>query len=188
MLLTIWAFSPSLLWLDASLFGLLDPHTDFGGFVDNVAIMWLVVGAAGLLFRTVQLFFIRSVQTGLVWCTKILTDPFHDLQLYHKSPLYLLRGELIDPMQHVARTGVAADELLDDKARREPAQAGGLSGRPRARRPKRAGEHLAQDRAAHAAIRGGRGRPPPTVGLPSPRRPRRSARRPRGNPRPCSCG
>ena len=34
------------------------------GFVDNVALMWLVLGAAGLLFRTVQLFFIRSVQTG----------------------------------------------------------------------------------------------------------------------------
>ena len=33
--------------------------------------------------------------------TKILTDPFHDIKLYHKAPLYLLRGELIDPMQHV---------------------------------------------------------------------------------------
>jgi hypothetical protein len=32
-----------------------------------------------------------------VWMTKILTDPFHDAKLYHKSPLYLLRGELIDP-------------------------------------------------------------------------------------------
>jgi hypothetical protein len=28
--------------------------------------------------------------------TKILTDPFHDLKLYWRSPLYLLRGELID--------------------------------------------------------------------------------------------
>jgi hypothetical protein len=33
--------------------------------------------------------------------TKILTDPFHDIKLYHKAPLYLLRGERIDPMQHV---------------------------------------------------------------------------------------
>jgi hypothetical protein len=41
------------------------------------------------------------VQTGLVWATKILTDPFHDVQLYLKSPLYLMRGELIDPMHHV---------------------------------------------------------------------------------------
>jgi hypothetical protein len=28
---------------------------------------------------------------------KILTDPFHDLKLYHKAPLQLLRGELFDP-------------------------------------------------------------------------------------------
>jgi hypothetical protein len=41
------------------------------------------------------------VQTGLVWCTKILTDPFHDVLLYHKAPLALLRGELLDPMHHV---------------------------------------------------------------------------------------
>ena len=61
-----------------------------------------------------QLFFIRSVQTGLVWCTKILTDPFHDLQLYHKSPLYLLRGELIDPMHHVHADGAAPEQLADD--------------------------------------------------------------------------
>jgi hypothetical protein len=27
---------------------------------------------------------------------KILTDPFNDVKLYHKAPLALLRGELID--------------------------------------------------------------------------------------------
>jgi hypothetical protein len=43
------------------------------------------------------LFFIKDVQTGLVWGAKILTDPFHDIKLYYKAPLYLLRGELIDP-------------------------------------------------------------------------------------------
>ena len=59
--------------------------------------IWLVVGLGGLLFRTIQLFFIKDVQTGLVWATKILTDPFHDIKLYHKAPLYLMRGELIDP-------------------------------------------------------------------------------------------
>jgi hypothetical protein len=65
--------------------------------------IWLALGGAGLLFRTVQLFFIRDVQTGLVWMIKILTDPFHDLKLYHKAPLALLRGELIDPMLHAQR-------------------------------------------------------------------------------------
>jgi hypothetical protein len=44
----------------------------------------------------VQLFFIKDVQTGLVWAAKILTDPFHDIMLYYKAPLYLLRGELLD--------------------------------------------------------------------------------------------
>ena len=56
-----------------------------------------MLGVGGVLFRTVQLFFIKDVQTGLVWATKILTDPFHDIKLYHKAPLALLRGELIDP-------------------------------------------------------------------------------------------
>jgi len=31
------------------------------------------------------------VQTGLVWLTKILTDPYHDIKLYHRAPLLLLR-------------------------------------------------------------------------------------------------
>ena len=44
-----------------------------------------------------HLFFIRDVETGLVWMTKILTDPFSDFKLYYKAPLYLLKGELIDP-------------------------------------------------------------------------------------------
>ena len=63
----------------------------------QVAKIWLAIGIGGLLFRTVHLFFIRDVETGLVWMTKILTDPFSDLKLYYKAPLYLMRGELIDP-------------------------------------------------------------------------------------------
>ena len=59
--------------------------------------IWLALGIGGVLFRTVQLFVIKDVQTGLVWATKILTDPFHDIKLYHKAPLALLRGEWIDP-------------------------------------------------------------------------------------------
>jgi hypothetical protein len=41
--------------------------------------------------------FIKDVMSGLVWMTKILTDPFHDVYLYHKAPLALLRGEMIEP-------------------------------------------------------------------------------------------
>ncbi|MGZ9083432.1 MAG: hypothetical protein ACXW3U_15245, partial [Rhodoplanes sp.] len=65
-------------------------------FIRHVAKIWLFLGLAGLVFRTVQLFFIKDVQTGLVWMTKILTDPFHDIKLYYKAPLYLMRGELLD--------------------------------------------------------------------------------------------
>jgi hypothetical protein len=113
VLLALWALSPLLLLVDPTLRGLLDPHTDWVGFIDNVALLWLVLGVAGVLFRTVQLFFIRSVQTGLVWCTKILTDPFHDVQLYHRAPLHLLRGELIDPMRHVDTEAPGRDDETD---------------------------------------------------------------------------
>lgn len=47
----------------------------------------------------VQLFLQRDVQTGLVWVTKILTDPFHDIKLYHKAPLALLHGELVEEQE-----------------------------------------------------------------------------------------
>ena len=105
VLLSIWAVLPFVIYAEPSLFGLLEPHEDWRGFVQNVAMVWLALGAAGLLFRTVQLFFIRDVRTGLVWATKILTDPIHDLKLYHKSPFYLLRGQLIDPMLQVSAAG-----------------------------------------------------------------------------------
>jgi len=97
VLLSIWALSPAILLIDPRLLGAFQPAANAGEFVAQVGKIWLVIGASGLLFRTVHLFFIRDVQTGLVWMTKILTDPFHDLKLYHKAPLALMRGELIDP-------------------------------------------------------------------------------------------
>ncbi len=68
--------------------------------------IWLIVGIGALLLRTVHLFFLRDVQTGLVWLTKIITDPFNDVKTYYKAPLYLMRGELIDPMGEVAEAEV----------------------------------------------------------------------------------
>jgi len=97
VLMTIWAVSPLALFIDPTLFGIFTPHATAMELIRHVALIWLVIGIGGLLFRTVHLFFIRDVQTGLVWMTKIITDPFHDLKLYWKSPLYLMRGELIDP-------------------------------------------------------------------------------------------
>jgi hypothetical protein len=99
-LLSIWALSPVVLLASPTLFGVLPAPATSADFVRDVGEIWLAVGIGGLLFRTVQLFVLKDVLTGLVWLTKIITDPFHDVMLYHRAPLYLLRGELIDPMVH----------------------------------------------------------------------------------------
>ena len=96
VLLSIWAILPMMLYVQPGLFGMIEPWENLTEWVRQVGASWLFLGVAGLLFRTVHLFFLKDVQTGLVWMTKILTDPFHDIILYHKAPLYLLKGELID--------------------------------------------------------------------------------------------
>ena len=96
VLLSIWAILPMMLYVQPGLFGMIEPWENLTEWVLQVGASWLFLGVAGLLFRTVHLFFLKDVQTGLVWMTKILTDPFHDIILYHKAPLYLLKGELID--------------------------------------------------------------------------------------------
>lgn len=96
----IWAAIPVILFFDPTLLGTMPAYSDFNGFLNNMAIAWLVLGVTALLFRTIHLFFIRDVKTGLAWCVKILTDPFHDFKIYMKSPLYLMKGELMDPMTH----------------------------------------------------------------------------------------
>jgi len=97
VLMIIWAASPLALWFDPTLLGLLAKPIDTMGYINNVGLLWLAIGVGGLLFRTIHLFFLRDVQTGIVWFTKILTDPFHDILLYCNAPLHLMRGQLIDP-------------------------------------------------------------------------------------------
>ena len=96
----IWAAIPVVLYFDPTLVGTMPAYTDLNGFLNNMAIAWLVLGITALVFRTVHLFFIRDVKTGLAWCLKIITDPFHDFKTYMKSPLYLMKGQLMDPMTH----------------------------------------------------------------------------------------
>ena len=102
VLITIWLLSPLLLLVSPTLFGTFEVAATTKQLIDQVGIIWLAVGVCGLLFRTIHLFFIRDVLTGLVWMTKILTDPVHDLKMYYKAPFYLMRGQLIDPMDHVS--------------------------------------------------------------------------------------
>jgi hypothetical protein len=101
VLMAIWAVSPLLLMIDPTMLGLFEAHTSWQGFVRHTGELWLAIGVGGLLFRTVRLFFLKGVMAGLVWMTKILTDPFHDVKLYYKAPLALLRGELIEPRRGV---------------------------------------------------------------------------------------
>jgi hypothetical protein len=97
VLLAIWAVSPMAIVMDPTLLGLFEARSGFEGVVHNTGLVWLWIGVGGLVFRTVHLFFLKDVMSGLVWMTKILTDPFHDIYLYHKAPFALLRGELIEP-------------------------------------------------------------------------------------------
>jgi hypothetical protein len=103
VLLAIWALMPVVLWLEPSLFGLIVPANGLMEFLNDVGLSWLALGVAGLLFRVLQLWIQKDLMTGLVWALKIITDPFHDIMLYYKAPLALLRGEMIDPMEHVRR-------------------------------------------------------------------------------------
>jgi hypothetical protein len=96
VLMSIWALSPLLLLIDPSLFGMVQPRPALAGFARNMGYLWLAIGLGGLLFRGVQLFVLQDVMTGLVWMTKIITDPFHDIKLYYRSPALLFRGGLID--------------------------------------------------------------------------------------------
>ena len=99
VLMTIWACAPLLLLVSPSFFGLMEPRGGLDGFLHNTGWLWLAVGVGGLLMRTVHLFFLKDVMSGLVWMTKILTDPFNDIKLYYKAPAALLRGELIEPRE-----------------------------------------------------------------------------------------
>jgi len=98
VLLSIWVITPFALYFSPSLFGLITPHTNSSEFLYNLSILWLITGAGALIFRTVHLFFIMGIQSGLVWFTKILTDPFHDIKIYYKAPYFIMKGEMYDDM------------------------------------------------------------------------------------------
>ncbi|MEE4277336.1 MAG: Mpo1-like protein [Halieaceae bacterium] len=98
VLLSIWIAVPLALTIQPDLWGLLSAEQAGRGLLYNTSLAWFIVGVGAVLFRTVQLFFLMGVQSGLVWATKIITDPFHDIYIYHRAPLHLLRGEMYDDM------------------------------------------------------------------------------------------
>ena len=97
VLIWVWLSIPVLLYVEPRLFGLFDAQA---GFLHKLGLVWLGLGIGGLLFRTVHLFFLRSPAWGLAWACKILTDPFHNVDIYWKSPVWLLRGQRLDPIEH----------------------------------------------------------------------------------------
>lgn len=105
VLMVLWAVSPLLVVLDPTLFGTVPVATHWWDFTRHVGLVWLGIGVAGLLFRAAQLTLQQGAMTALVWVTKILTDPLHAVYLYHKAPLHLPRGEIMDPMTHVRQHG-----------------------------------------------------------------------------------
>ena len=99
ILIGVWLALPVLLALRPDLFGLIHPGAGLAGYAHDVGLLWLALGVTGLLLRTLHLFVLRSPAWGLAWAFKIITDPIHNVQIYWRSPLALLRGERLDPMQ-----------------------------------------------------------------------------------------
>jgi len=81
VLLGLWLASPLVLYVNPGFFGLVTPHTGTGGFLHNLALIWLWLGVAAIVFRTLHLFLISGLTCGLAWASKIVTDPFHDILL-----------------------------------------------------------------------------------------------------------
>ena len=102
IIIGIWLAFPVVLYFSPSLFGLIEPGVGFDGYLHDVGMSWLALGVSGIIFRTVHLSFLRSPAWGLAWAFKILSDPFHNVDIYAKSPLALLRGEKLDPLDTLA--------------------------------------------------------------------------------------
>ena len=101
VLLAVWAAMPVLLLVQPSLFGLIEPATSFDEAWHDIGTAWLALAVVGLAVRVTQLWIEQDLLTGIAWVVKIITDPFHDIAMYWRSPFALMRGELLDPMAHV---------------------------------------------------------------------------------------
>jgi hypothetical protein len=102
ILIGVWLAIPVFIYLEPTLFGLVQPSSSALGFLNTVGLVWLTLGVAGLAFRTTHLFFLRGPGWGIAWAIKIVTDPFHNIATYWKAPLALLQGQRYDPLDAAA--------------------------------------------------------------------------------------
>ena len=114
VLMSIWALSPLPLYFDPTLFGIFEPHAGATEFIRHVAQIWLAVGLGGLLFRTVQLFFIKDVQTGLVWVDE---NPDRPVPRHQVVP----QGAALPAARRIDRPGSSRRRVARRGARRSAA-------------------------------------------------------------------
>ena len=61
---------PALLLASPTMFGLIEPGRGAAAFVHDLGLLWLALGAGGLLFRTLHLFVLRvtvGVHIGVLY-------------------------------------------------------------------------------------------------------------------------
>tara|TARA_A100001011_G_scaffold286541_1_gene297240 strand:- start:1356 stop:2033 length:678 start_codon:yes stop_codon:yes gene_type:complete len=105
VLLSIWAVIPLIYIVSPEFVHIFVPKDYEYSFISTVGIAWLFLGFFGLFFRAGQLLIKENLYTSVAWVLKIITDPFHDVKLYYKSPWFLfVRRQLIDPMAEVTKS------------------------------------------------------------------------------------
>lgn len=96
VLMASWILLPIIIWISPKVLPFISPHQDWSDWLNDVGWAWFWLGITALIIRMMQLTKQQDFRTAVVWVCKIITDPFHDIKLYYKAPLYLLRGELLD--------------------------------------------------------------------------------------------
>jgi hypothetical protein len=101
VLLSACALIPALALVHPAALNWLVPESSEGDFFALVGLSWVMLGVIGVLFRVAQIWLRSSLMEGVAWAIKIITDPFHDIALYYKSPYFLFKRQWLDPMEHV---------------------------------------------------------------------------------------
>jgi hypothetical protein len=96
VLMGVWIGSPLILSVSPTLFGVFHPSKNWLDVARHIGYIWLVLAIVAVIIRVTQLIVTQNAQTGFAWAVKILTDPFHDIEMYKGSPLRLLKGERYD--------------------------------------------------------------------------------------------